>query len=84
MRLLSQVFIIEFNNLKNVCKFYYKGDLTKYKILHLKDNDFTQKDDSIYIHSLKNKDKWKDSLYYKDAYSDQNLFYDYLKKRYRI
>ena len=57
MRLLSQVFVIEFNNLKNVCKFYYKGGLTKHKTLYLKENEFTQKDESIYIHSLNNKDK---------------------------
>ena len=33
--LLRQVFTIEFNNLKHVCKFYYKGDLTKNQVLHL-------------------------------------------------
>ena len=84
MRLLSQVFAIEFNNLKNVCKFYYKGDLTKYKLLYLKDIDFKQNDENIYINSLNNKDKWKKTLYYKDAYSEDNLFYDYLKQKYRV
>tara|TARA_B100001175_G_C19287824_1_gene532079 strand:- start:259 stop:513 length:255 start_codon:yes stop_codon:yes gene_type:complete len=84
MRLLSRVFVIEFYNLKNVCNFYYKGRLTQNKQLYLKDNEFTQKDDNIYIKKLNNKDEWQKTLFFKDAYSDNNLFYDFLKKKYRV
>lgn len=82
--LLRQVFTIEFNNLKHVCKFYYKGDLTKNQVLHLKEYDFTMENNDIYIHSLNQQDKWKNNLYYQDAYNSNNLFYNYLKKKYRV
>ena len=60
--LLRQVFTIEFNNLKHVCKFYYKGDLTKNQVLHLKEYDFTMENNDIYIHSLNQQDKWKNNF----------------------
>ena len=82
--LLRQVFTIEFNNLKHVCKFYYKGDLTKNQVLHLKEYDFTMENNDIYIYSLNQQDKWKNNFYYQDAYNSNNLFYDYLQKKYRV
>lgn len=83
-KLTSTVCLIEINNLKHVCKFYYKGELSQHKKIDLIHNDYIIKNEFISINKVNIKDKWINTLFYKDAYRDNNLLYDYLKSKYRV
>ncbi len=86
-KLLNNVCLIELYNLKKVCKFYYKGELSEYQKIYLNNNEYLIHDENININK-KNMinicDKWKNTFFYKDAFNDNNLFYNYLKSKYRV
>ena len=85
-KLVNIVCLIEINNLKNVCKFYYKSNLTKNEKIYLNYNDYAIQNEIINIkkNTIYITDKWINTFFYKDAYKDNNLFYDYLKSKYRV
>tara|TARA_B110000967_G_scaffold199803_1_gene234653 strand:- start:1525 stop:1788 length:264 start_codon:yes stop_codon:yes gene_type:complete len=85
-KLVNIVCLIEINNLKNVCKFYYKSNLTKNEKIYLNYNDYAIQNEIINIKkkTIYITDKWINTFFYKDAYKDNNLFYDYLKSKYRV
>lgn len=86
-KLVNSVCLIEIYNLKKVCKFYYKGRLSQYNEIVLNNNDYIIQNENINIkkkNTINIHDKWKNTLFYKDAFNDNNLFYDYLKSKYRV
>lgn len=86
-KLLNTVCLIEIYNIKNVCKFYYKGNFCRNNKIYLNYDDYIIKNDYIHItrdNSENISDKWINTLYFKDVYKDDNLFYKYLKSKYRV
>lgn len=85
-KLINAVCMIELYNLKKVCQFYYMGTLYNKKKIYLTHNDFIIKNENIIIKNnlIDVNDKWINTFYFKDVYKDDNLFYDYLKNKYRV
>ena len=85
-KLINAVCMIELYNLKKVCQFYYMGKLYNKKKIYVTHKDFIIKNEYIIIKNnlMDVNDKWINTFYFKDVYKNDNLFYDYLKSKYRV
>lgn len=84
--LLNRLAIMEHNNLRNICPFIFKNKFsnnTEIVIPH-----FYLHNDSLHIQHKeidgKNEFLWQSVLYFKNGYSNNILFYEYLTKKYNV
>ena len=85
-QLLNRLAIIEYNQLKNICPFIFKGIESRSKNIHL--NDFHIHNDHLYIKdkTVNNNNKfiWQTVLYFKNGYNQNILLFYHLCKKYNL